>query len=221
MHEYLGSITITSYFQVFIVYIVYYICTKDVGLVVKTSVRTYMTHIRMNAYTLMFILQIIFYEDKNFQGRRYECDSDCSDFQAYLSRCNSIRVESGAWVVYERPNYLGYQYVLTRGEYPEYQRWMGLNDRLSSCKIIHFVSQSVSCYLTFEHCSLVIMLWGLINEGQYLISPFVWSGFNPADPQPAGSFIQKPMQLVQAMWILRLSSHKWVNTWTPNTEWQC
>uniref|UniRef100_A0A3P9H167 Crystallin, gamma S1 n=1 Tax=Oryzias latipes TaxID=8090 RepID=A0A3P9H167_ORYLA len=84
--------------------------------------------------------RITFYEDKNFQGRRYECDSDCSDFHAYLSRCNSIRVEGGAWVVYERPNYMGYQYVLTRGEYPEYQRWMGLNDRLSSCKIIHFAS---------------------------------------------------------------------------------
>ncbi|XP_041940357.1 gamma-crystallin S-like [Alosa sapidissima] len=84
--------------------------------------------------------RIIFYEDKNFQGRRYECDSDCSDFHAYLNRCNSIRVESGAWVVYERPNYMGYQYVLNRGEYPDYQRWMGLNDRLSSCKMVHFVS---------------------------------------------------------------------------------
>lgn len=87
--------------------------------------------------------QIVFYEDKNFQGRRYECDSDCSDFHTYLSRCNSIRVESGAWVVYERPNYMGYQYVLSRGEYPEYQRWMGLNDHLSSCKMIHFVSQAL------------------------------------------------------------------------------
>ncbi|XP_026108847.1 gamma-crystallin S-like isoform X1 [Carassius auratus] len=86
--------------------------------------------------------KIIFYEDKNFQGRRYECDSDCSDFHAYLNRCNSIRVESGAWVVYERPNFMGYQYVLTRGEYPDYQRWMGLNDRLCSCKMIHFVSGS-------------------------------------------------------------------------------
>lgn len=95
----------------------------------------------MNQDMSCVVPQIVFYEDKNFQGRRYECDSDCSDFHAYLSRCNSIRVESGAWVVYERPNYMGYQYVLTRGEYPEYQRWMGLNDRLSSCKMVHFVSQ--------------------------------------------------------------------------------
>ncbi|XP_051550609.1 gamma-crystallin S-like isoform X2 [Myxocyprinus asiaticus] len=86
--------------------------------------------------------RIIFYEDKNFQGRRYECDSNCSDFHAYLNRCNSIRVESGAWVAYERPNFMGYQYVLTRGEYPDYQHWMGLNDRLCSCKMIHFVSGS-------------------------------------------------------------------------------
>ncbi|XP_043377889.1 gamma-crystallin S isoform X2 [Chelonia mydas] len=80
---------------------------------------------------------ITFYEEKHFQGRRYECDSDCPDFHTYLSRCNSIRVEGGAWVVYERPNFAGNMFVLTHGEYPEYQRWMGLNDRLSSCKAIH------------------------------------------------------------------------------------
>ncbi|KAK2850338.1 hypothetical protein Q7C36_009121 [Tachysurus vachellii] len=81
--------------------------------------------------------KIIFYENKNFQGRRYECDSDCSDFHVYLSCCNSIQVESGIWVVYERPNFTGYQYVIKRGEYPEFVRWMGLNDRLSSCKMIN------------------------------------------------------------------------------------
>lgn len=43
-------------------------------------------------------------------------------------------------MVYERPNYAGYQYILTKGEYPEYQRWMGFNDHLSSCKIIHFTA---------------------------------------------------------------------------------
>lgn len=90
------------------------------------------------------LFQIIFYEDKNSQGRCYECDSDCSDFHTYLSRCNSIRVDSGVWVVYERPNYMGYQYVIKRGEYPEFVRWMGLNDRLSSCKMIQLVSQTTA-----------------------------------------------------------------------------
>ncbi|XP_048883530.1 crystallin, gamma S2 [Brienomyrus brachyistius] len=37
---------------------------------------------------------------------------------------------------------MGYQYVLTRGEYPEYLRWMGFNDRLSSCKMIHIATGS-------------------------------------------------------------------------------
>ena len=111
------------------------------------------TVIRLTDRSLFF--QIVFYEDKNFQGRRYECDSDSLDFHSYLSRCNSLRVESGAWVVYERPNYMGSQYVLTRGEYPEYQRWMGLNDRLSSCKMIQFVSQilPVVCCATPFYCS--------------------------------------------------------------------
>lgn len=84
-------------------------------------------------------IQIIFYEDRDYKGRRYECDRDCADFHAYLSRCNSAWVESGTWVIYERPNYKGHQYILTRGEYPDYQSWIGLNDRVSSCRNINFV----------------------------------------------------------------------------------
>ncbi|KAG2459722.1 CRGM2 protein, partial [Polypterus senegalus] len=82
-------------------------------------------------------LLIIFYEDRNFQGRYYECSSDCTDLHSYFSRCNSIRVESGCWMVYERPNYMGYhQYFLRRGEYPDYQRWMGYKDCIRSCRMI-------------------------------------------------------------------------------------
>ncbi|XP_036396425.1 gamma-crystallin M2-like [Megalops cyprinoides] len=84
--------------------------------------------------------KIIFYEDKNFQGRSYECNTDCADMQSHFSRCNSIRVESGCWVLYERPNYMGYQYVLTRGEYPEYQRWMGYNDCICSCRTFSYTT---------------------------------------------------------------------------------
>ncbi|XP_075868712.1 crystallin, gamma S1 [Nelusetta ayraudi] len=86
-------------------------------------------------------IQIIFYEDRDYKGRRYECDRDCADFHAYLSRCNSAWVESGTWVIYERPNYKGHQYILTRGEYPDYQSWIGLNDRVSSCRNINFVAE--------------------------------------------------------------------------------
>lgn len=65
----------------------------------------------------------------------------------YLNRCNSIRVEGGTWAVYERPNFAGYMYILPRGEYPEYQHWMGLNDRLSSCRAVHLVSLTALVYV--------------------------------------------------------------------------
>lgn len=94
-----------------------------------------------------FSTQIIFYEDRNFQGHSYECDTDCPDMHPHFSRCNSIKVESGCWVLYEKPNYTGYQYVLTRGEYPDYQRWMGYNDTIRSCRTFSYVSKF------FKYCS--------------------------------------------------------------------
>eukprot|EP00062_Callorhinchus_milii_P014729 gi/632964212/ref/XP_007898290.1/ PREDICTED: gamma-crystallin M2-like isoform X2 [Callorhinchus milii] len=90
----------------------------------------------------MLYFQIIFYEDKNFQGQHYECSADCEDLQSHFSRCNSIRVDSDFWVLYEKPNYMGYQYVLTRGEYPDYQRWMGYNDSIRSCRTYNYSSSS-------------------------------------------------------------------------------
>ncbi|XP_073414346.1 gamma-crystallin 2 [Dendrobates tinctorius] len=80
--------------------------------------------------------KIIFFEDRNFQGRCYECSGDCADLHSYFSRCNSIRVDSGCWMLYERPNYLGHQYFLKKGEYPDYQQWMGFSDSIRSCRVI-------------------------------------------------------------------------------------
>ncbi|GLD69911.1 beta-crystallin S [Lates japonicus] len=87
--------------------------------------------------------RIVFYEDKNFQGRRYECDSDCSDFHTYLSRCNSIRVESGAWggtsgtpykmQLYEKADFGGQAFEATEDcpSLLEKVRWREVN----SCKV--------------------------------------------------------------------------------------
>ncbi|XP_039610989.1 gamma-crystallin M2-like [Polypterus senegalus] len=83
--------------------------------------------------------KIIFYEDPNFQGRCYECNSDCSDLHSYFTRCHSIRVESGCWILYEHPDCTGYQYVLMRGEYPEPQKWMSFSDSIKSCRMIRNV----------------------------------------------------------------------------------
>ncbi|XP_064419518.1 gamma-crystallin S-1-like isoform X2 [Latimeria chalumnae] len=83
--------------------------------------------------------KITFYEDRNFQGRYYECSSDCADMHSYFSRCNSMRVHSGCWMLYEHPNYMGYQYFMNRGEYPDYHHWMGYNDSIGSCRMIPHV----------------------------------------------------------------------------------
>ncbi|XP_072115852.1 gamma-crystallin S-1-like [Mobula birostris] len=119
-------------FHVCIVYITKALLEKPFCPVYKYPVTVTCSQLVIDA--IYFFPQIIFYEDRNFQGRHYECSSDSADLSPYFSRCNSIRVESDWWVLYERPNYMGYQYVLSRGEYPEYQRWMGFNDCIKSCR---------------------------------------------------------------------------------------
>ncbi|XP_014029030.1 gamma-crystallin M3 [Salmo salar] len=79
--------------------------------------------------------KIIFYEDRNFQGRSYETSSDCPELTSYLSRCNSCRVESGCFMVYDHSNFMGNQYFVRRGEYGDHQR-MGMNDCIRSCRNI-------------------------------------------------------------------------------------
>lgn len=59
-----------------------------------------------------------------------------------LFRVNSIRVESGAWICYDHPDFKGQQYILEHGEYPEFQRWNSHNDHMGSCKPIRMVSTS-------------------------------------------------------------------------------
>ncbi|XP_056390778.1 gamma-crystallin 1-like [Hyla sarda] len=80
--------------------------------------------------------KIIFYEDRDFQGRSHECTSDHHDLQPYLSRCNSVRVLNGCWMIYERPGYTGFQYYLKQGDYTDYQNWMGFSDAIKSCQMI-------------------------------------------------------------------------------------
>ncbi|KAF6737175.1 Gamma-crystallin M3 [Oryzias melastigma] len=82
--------------------------------------------------------RIIFYEDRNFQGRSFETSSDCPELTSYLSRCNSCRVESGLFVVYEKSNFTGLQVLVRRGEYPDNQRLMGMStsDCVRSCRMI-------------------------------------------------------------------------------------
>ncbi|CAL8309212.1 unnamed protein product [Boreogadus saida] len=79
--------------------------------------------------------KIIFYEGRNFQGRHWECNSDCMDTFKHFNCCNSIRVSGGHWVGYEKPNFMGYQYILNQGEYADHHSWMGYNNCIRSCQM--------------------------------------------------------------------------------------
>ncbi|XP_067405915.1 gamma-crystallin B-like [Emydura macquarii macquarii] len=79
--------------------------------------------------------KITLFEDRNFQGRSVECSSDRPDFQSQISRCNSIQVESGCFMLYERPNFQGQQFFVKRGEYPDIQT-QGFSTSIKSCRMI-------------------------------------------------------------------------------------
>ncbi|CAJ1078980.1 gamma-crystallin M2-like isoform X2 [Xyrichtys novacula] len=88
--------------------------------------------------------KIIFYEDKNFSGRHFECSHDFADLTCLLNRCSSIRVESGSFMIYDKPNFTGNQFFLRRGEYPDFHHWSGVNDCVSSCRHISMSQQPTS-----------------------------------------------------------------------------
>ncbi|KAM6200707.1 LOW QUALITY PROTEIN: gamma-crystallin B-like [Sarcoramphus papa] len=76
--------------------------------------------------------KITFFEDRDFEGCSCEATTD---LRAYLNHCNSVKVES-CWMIYEHPSYIGHQYFLRKGEYPDYQHWVGFNDSTKSSCII-------------------------------------------------------------------------------------
>ncbi|XP_010215585.1 PREDICTED: gamma-crystallin N [Tinamus guttatus] len=80
--------------------------------------------------------KIAFYEGKCFTGRALEVCGACESFQerGFPPRVNSIRVRSGAWVCFDHGGFRGRQYVLERGDYPDFRRWNGHGDHLGSCR---------------------------------------------------------------------------------------
>ncbi|XP_054643811.1 gamma-crystallin M2-like [Dunckerocampus dactyliophorus] len=80
--------------------------------------------------------KIIFYEDKDFSGACFQCGHDCVDLTPFLSRCGSIRVEAGCFMIYDRDHYGGNQCYLKRGDYPDRQHWTGLGETVGSCRVI-------------------------------------------------------------------------------------
>ncbi|KAF6361703.1 hypothetical protein mRhiFer1_009931 [Rhinolophus ferrumequinum] len=66
---------------------------------------------------------------------------------ALLQLGNSVLLDSGCWMLYERPDYQGHQYFLQRGYYPDYQQWMSHRDSVLSCRLIpHSSSHRIRLY---------------------------------------------------------------------------
>uniref|UniRef100_A0AAQ5Y216 Beta/gamma crystallin 'Greek key' domain-containing protein n=1 Tax=Amphiprion ocellaris TaxID=80972 RepID=A0AAQ5Y216_AMPOC len=142
----------------------------------------------MSSSGMNMMSKIIFYEERNFQGRSYECMSDCADMSSYLSRCHSCRVERGCFMVYDRTNFMGNQYFMRRGEYADYMSMMGMSDCIRSCRMIpmHRGSFRMRIYERenfqgqmhelMEDCDNIMDRYGMSNcmscnvmEGQWLM----------------------------------------------------
>ncbi|XP_074822995.1 gamma-crystallin B-like [Natator depressus] len=103
--------------------------------------------------------KIILFEDRNFQGRSVECSSDRPDLQSQLSRCNSVRVENGCFMLYERPNFQGQQFFLKRGDYADMQS-EGFSTSIKSCRMIptHRGTYRIKIYEKEDHRGKMVEL---------------------------------------------------------------
>ncbi|KAM8893510.1 crystallin beta gamma X [Spinachia spinachia] len=85
--------------------------------------------------------RVTLFEQRNFAGRRLDLNSDCTRIsdKNFPERCNSVQVESGAWVGYEHENFRGRQYLWDmseRGEYSCFDKWCAQVDHVSSVRAV-------------------------------------------------------------------------------------
>ncbi|XP_076867578.1 gamma-crystallin M2-like [Brachyhypopomus gauderio] len=86
--------------------------------------------------------KVIFYENRNFTGRSWECNSDCFDMAPHLSRCHSCRVESGCWMLYDHARFTGDGFFIKKGEYSDFWGKWGMDGWIRSCRMIPMHSGS-------------------------------------------------------------------------------
>ena len=82
--------------------------------------------------------QITFYEHDGFQGRAFSTETDISNFQRYgfNDRASSVVVLGERWEACDDANFSGRCVILRPGRYPDLGA-MGLNNRLSSARVVH------------------------------------------------------------------------------------
>ncbi|KAL1007615.1 hypothetical protein UPYG_G00089100 [Umbra pygmaea] len=85
--------------------------------------------------------EVTLFEQRNFTGRRLDLSADCQKLsdKNFPERCNSVQVESGAWVGYEHENFRGRQYLWDmseRGEYNCYDKWCAQTEHVASVRSV-------------------------------------------------------------------------------------
>ncbi|XP_076144140.1 crystallin beta gamma X [Alosa pseudoharengus] len=85
--------------------------------------------------------KVTLFEQRNFAGRRLDLSADCQRLSEknFPERCNSVQVESGAWIGYEHENFRGRQYLWDmseRGEYNCTEKWCAQADRVGSVRAV-------------------------------------------------------------------------------------
>ena len=82
--------------------------------------------------------QITFYEHEGFQGLAFATESDVANFRqfGFNNRASSVVVLGERWEACEHSNFTGLCVILRPGRYPNLSS-MGLNDRLSSVRVVH------------------------------------------------------------------------------------
>ncbi|KAM4771038.1 beta/gamma crystallin domain-containing protein 1 [Rhinophrynus dorsalis] len=125
--------------------------------------------------------KIIIYEKVLFEGRCVELDKEVlklgdleypevSEEEAVLPFTNigSIRVLSGLWVGYEKPEFEGHQYLLEEGDYEMWNQWGGYDGLLQSLRPIlsDFSSPSMTMYSEkdFDEKGSNINVLGIISN---------------------------------------------------------
>ncbi|XP_018594663.1 gamma-crystallin M2-like [Scleropages formosus] len=160
----------------------------------------------------MAVGKIIFYEERDFQGRSHECMSDCADLHSYFNRCNSIRVESGCFVVYEHPNYTGHQYFLKRGEYSDCQRMMGFSDTIRSCRMIPAYQGSYKMRL-YPHADMSGQMMELMDDCPNIMDRFQMSDFNSCHVMDGHWLMYDQANYRGRMYYLRPGQYRKFSDW--------
>ncbi|XP_078539590.1 gamma-crystallin A-like [Lissotriton helveticus] len=98
--------------------------------------------------------RVTLYDQRNFSGRRLDLNGDCPHLHEknFPERCNSVHVDSGAWIGYEDQNYRGRQHLwdmYDAGDYPSSDRWCSSSDQIASVRSLK-QDQSVPKIHLFE-----------------------------------------------------------------------